>query len=238
MQLEDVQIPVEIHHEWRQSARVSIGRDKAIIRLPILIASSTREEHLNWAKDWLLKKIRKDKTLRSHFYPKNYTTGTELLIRGTIFTLHIDNLEEGDTACGRRLDRSIHIQIPKNLSPRAKHKTIQTLLHKIMSQTYLLHVKKRVEELNQAHFQKAINRITLKNNTSNWGSCSSNRNISLSSRLLLAPAFILDYIIIHELAHLVHHNHSQQYWNLVEKVMPEYMEAENWLKMHGSELSW
>lgn len=52
------------------------------------------------------------------------------------------------------------------------------------------------------------------------------------------PDFILDYIIIHELAHLQHHNHSKAFWNLVESVMPEFKLAEKWLKKHGEEYHW
>ena len=107
-----------------------------------------------------------------------------------------------------------------------------------MSNTYAEHIKKRVDEINVKYFQKEINEIKLRNNSSNWGSCSINKNISLSSRLLLAPNFVLDYIIIHELAHLVHHNHSDRYWKLVEKVMPDYMEAEKWLKKFGGTIDW
>lgn len=237
LHLEDVRIPVEIHHEWRQSARVSIGRDKAIIRLPILIASSTKEEHMNWAKEWIAKKIKKDQSLKSHFYPKIYESGMELEVRGTKYIIQIQD-KDSKSATGRRIDRTIYISLPLQLSPKVRQKTCQTLLHKIMSQTYQVHIKKRVDELNDLYFKKEINEIFLRNNSSNWGSCSSNKNISLSSRLLLAPAFVLDYIIIHELAHLVHHNHSKSYWSLVEKVMPSYMEAEDWLKNYGSQINW
>ncbi|MBK7912488.1 MAG: M48 family metallopeptidase [Saprospiraceae bacterium] len=59
------------------------------------------------------------------------------------------------------------------------------------------------------------------------------KTINLSSRLLLTPQFITDYIIVHELAHLVHMNHSAAYWKVVEKVMPEYQKAEAWLKKYG-----
>ncbi|NOT37783.1 MAG: DUF45 domain-containing protein [Saprospiraceae bacterium] len=237
LELEDIQIPVEIHHEWRKSARVSIGRDKAIIRLPILIASSTKEEHMNWAKDWIAKKIKKDQNLKSSFFPKTYLTGTIIEVMGTNYTLQL-NEKDGKTATGRRIDKTIYINLPSNLSANVRQKTCQKLIHRIMSQTYQHHVKKRVDDLNDTYFKKEINEIQLRNNSSNWGSCSSNKNISLSSRLLLAPAFVLDYIIIHELAHLVHHNHSAAYWKVVEKVMPNYMEAENWLKKSGSNINW
>jgi len=54
----------------------------------------------------------------------------------------------------------------------------------------------------------------------------------------LAPNFVLDYIIIHELAHLVHHNHSAKFWAEVERAMPHYLESEKWLKDHGESCQW
>ncbi|MBK7360391.1 MAG: M48 family metallopeptidase [Saprospiraceae bacterium] len=82
-------------------------------------------------------------------------------------------------------------------------------------------------------FKKEVKQVRLKLNLSNWGSCSTKKTINLSSRLLLTPQFITDYIIVHELAHLVHMNHSAAYWKVVEKVMPEYQKAEAWLKKYG-----
>ena len=76
-------------------------------------------------------------------------------------------------------------------------------------------------------------RVTVRNQRSRWGSCSSRRVISLNWRLVQAPVFVRDYIIVHELMHLIEMNHSQQFWRLVEKAFPEWRRAEDWLKAHG-----
>ena len=128
--------------------------------------------------------------------------------------------------------------IPENISAIQKEKAISTLLSKIFSSLYLPAVKKRIDYWNEKQFQKEILKVNLRNNQSNWGSCSTNKTISISSRLLLAPPFVLDYIIVHELSHLVHHNHSAKYWALVEKVLPDYMLAEDWLKKNGESIQW
>ncbi|MEP7196715.1 MAG: M48 family metallopeptidase [Saprospiraceae bacterium] len=235
---EDFQVPLEIYHEWRQSARVSLSKSKAIVRIPIMVAHSTKEEHLKWAKDWITKKLQKDKSLVSHFNPKPYLNETILEVRGTQFILYISETDGRSSASGRRKTNQIFIQLPSGLTPRIRQQTCVTVIHRIMSQAYIGHIRNRVNELNEKYFRKEINEIRLRNNTTNWGSCSTNKNISISSRLLLAPNFVLDYIIIHELAHLVHHNHSERYWKLVESVLPNYMEAEDWLKKFGSSCNW
>ncbi len=238
LRLSEATIPLEIHHEWRQSARVSISKNKAIVRLPIMVAEATKTEHLNWAKEWILKKIHKDQSLLHHFIPKKYESGDEINVRGTTFYLQVDESPERKSALGKRKQNILYLLLPSGLTVHQKQQTCSQLIHRIMSNTYAHHVKRRVDELNDLYFNKEINEIRLRNNSSNWGSCSSNKNISISSRLLLAPPFVLDYIIIHELAHLIHHNHSKAYWQLVERIMPDYMLAEDWLKKHGTSCQW
>jgi predicted metal-dependent hydrolase len=67
------------------------------------------------------------------------------------------------------------------------------------------------------YFQKPIKSVNLKYNLSNWGSCSTKGNINLSTRLLFAPDDVIDYVIIHELAHLLEMNHSPHFWAIVKR---------------------
>lgn len=79
-------------------------------------------------------------------------------------------------------------------------------------------------------------RVTVRDQTSRWGSCSSARVLSFSWRLILAPAFVLDYVAAHEVAHLKEMNHGPRFWALVRKTMPRMDDARRWLKRHGAEL--
>jgi predicted metal-dependent hydrolase len=79
-------------------------------------------------------------------------------------------------------------------------------------------------------------RISIRDTRSRWGSCSSGGSLSFSWRLALAPRQILDYVVVHELCHLVHLDHSQRFWSLVERVRPDFGEQRDWLSDHGWEL--
>lgn len=83
---------------------------------------------------------------------------------------------------------------------------------------------------------QTIHRITLKDTISRWGSCSSQHNLNFCWRLGLAPLFVLDYLIAHEVAHLKEMNHGPRFWALVSKLTPHRLEAEIWLRRHGKEL--
>lgn len=79
-------------------------------------------------------------------------------------------------------------------------------------------------------------RITVRDQKSRWGSCSTNGSLSFSWRLVMAPPFILDYVAAHEVAHLAEMNHGPRFWALVRRTMPQCEEARRWLQKSGSDL--
>ena len=79
--------------------------------------------------------------------------------------------------------------------------------------------------------------ITIRDQKTRWGSCSSSGTLSFNYRLIFAPPAILDYVVVHELCHLTHMNHSRDFWNMVESVLPDYKDRRQWLKEHGQELN-
>lgn len=76
-------------------------------------------------------------------------------------------------------------------------------------------------------------RVTIRHQISRWGSCSSLANLNFNCLLVLAPAEVMDYVIIHELCHRVHMNHSPAFWALVEKHCPAYRKHRQWLRQEG-----
>ena len=81
-----------------------------------------------------------------------------------------------------------------------------------------------------------FSRITLRDTRSRWGSCSSQRALMYSWRLIMAPAAVLDYVAAHEVAHLVEMNHSPAFWAIVTRLCPDWQQHRNWLRQHGQEL--
>ena len=77
------------------------------------------------------------------------------------------------------------------------------------------------------------NRIRIADQKTRWGSCSSRGTISYNWHLILLPKNIFDYVVVHELCHLLEMNHSPRFWSQVEKILPDYRERRNWLKKKG-----
>jgi len=82
----------------------------------------------------------------------------------------------------------------------------------------------------------AIKRVSVRDQSSRWGSCSSTGVLSYSWRIILAPPFVLDYLAVHEVAHLKEMNHSPRFWRLVDEICPDAAHAKAWLDAHGSDL--
>lgn len=92
-----------------------------------------------------------------------------------------------------------------------------------------------------SHFADIIDgsyeRIQIRSQKTRWGSCSSRGTLSFNWRLMLAPPAVLDYVVVHELCHLRHMNHSPQFWQCVEQILPDYKLRREWLRDHGNELT-
>jgi len=90
-------------------------------------------------------------------------------------------------------------------------------------------ISERINYYNQI-YEFDYNRISIRNQRTRWGSCSSKKNLNFNYRILFLPKRIADYIIIHELFHLKEMNHSRRFWNLVAEAVPDYLEIRKELK--------
>lgn len=87
-----------------------------------------------------------------------------------------------------------------------------------------------------ARIERRPGRLSVRDPKSRWGSCAPDGRLSFSWRLVLAPPSVLDYVVAHEVAHLVEANHGPAFWALVERLDPEFAAAKRWLKQHGARL--
>jgi hypothetical protein len=226
-------VSVKVFRERRNSVRIYMGKEGVIVRMPLGL--NPEFERRQWARmtDWLARHDQKRPgTLAQYEERGDYRDGDELFIGGRRFTIRV--VEEARNSYAGRLEKGeILLKVAAGQPDAARREAMRTVLSRLMAQTFLPQITQRVQELNARFFQKTIKSVRLKYNHSNWGSCSSSGNINLSTRLLFAPQEVIDYVIVHELAHLVELNHSDRFWKLVAQAMPDYAQYEKWLNENG-----
>ena len=232
MTIDGKAFPIIIHREWRQSVRFSLGKKGAIIRMPTVLTKAQQQDQLEKLRVWVQQQLSEKDSLKQRFFGKNYKTGDILKVGERTYTLKIE-YENKQRHSAKLKGREIQLSLSKKDSELHLQKAIKHLLSRIIAKDFLPAITARVKELNEQFFQKEISNVKLKYNLTNWGSCSSKTNINLSTRLLFAPQKVVDYVIIHELAHLIEMNHSEQYWAIVKKAMPDFKTHEKWLRTNG-----
>lgn len=112
---------------------------------------------------------------------------------------------------------------------------VRTAVKHRLAELALTRIRERIEFYHPG-IGGEYGRVTVRDQRSRWGSCSSKHNLNFNWKLIMAPARCLDYVVIHELCHLHEFNHSPRFWKLVESQMPDYEIWKKWLKAHGEEL--
>ena len=225
-------IMVKYYIEKRNNSRFSIGKKEAILRMPIGIRQAEQKRLISQFEKWVREQFDKIPELRTRFLGKEYKDGDELTLMHKTYIIHIKRANR-KTHHATIKGQDVFIELSTFDDSPFIQKSIKTLLSRVIAQDNMPEIERRVDYWNDHFYQEKINTIRLKRNQSNWGSCSSNRNLNFSTRLLFAPSDVIDYVIVHELAHLKEMNHSPKFWNIVAGVMPDYKKKEHWLKENG-----
>ena len=224
--------PVEIHVEDRPNVRGSIGRRAVYIRLPRALGAEERSRHVQRLLDWARQRL-SEQPLSSGY--RNFADGERLPLDGETLILRIDRSDR-KTSVARREGRVLRVILASRLDPRHRAKTVTHLISRCIASERLSDLESRVLEFNRKFFGCSVGRVRFKYNRRTWGSCSSRGNINISTRLIFAPIAVLEYVCIHELAHLKEMNHSPRFWSLVEDADPDYREHIVWLRNNGDRL--
>lgn len=120
---------------------------------------------------------------------------------------------------------TLHSQVPKAKGVELVKKTIEKFYRQKAEEV----IHDRLQHYNEIYGFK-YNKVTLRNQQTRWGSCSSKGNLNFNWRLIMAPIEVIDYVVVHELCHLKEMNHSRRFWALVEKTFPDHKKWRKWLK--------
>ena len=214
-------LPDKIIRSNRKTLSISINENaELIVRAPNRISDQKIQDFINEKENWITRNQSIVKA-RAKDTAKDKNT---LLYLGTFFPLKPDNDAKKISFNGEEFlaDLQNREKTNKSLKTWYKNKFKEVAVPRLF-----YFAKKHNLEVNQ---------VRIKEQRTLWGSCSSRNNINLNFLLIMAPLKVIDYVIIHELVHTVHKNHSVNFWNAVEEIMPNYKEAKHWLKENGYRL--
>lgn len=230
----DCHIPLFLYREMRSNARISIGKDAVHLRVPLLSLPGSTEKHLQWAKEWIRIQLQKKPALGHRFRFREYRQNMPIRTALKEYSLAIKK-EDRVTISSKVIDHRIVLKVPPPPPGGFTTNTIQRAIANAVAKDQLPWLSDKVHYWNDHYFGEKIASIRMKYVQSKWGSCSSERDLLFSSRLLLVPEKGIDYVIVHELAHLKELNHSPKFWDWVRKAMPDYKTWDKKLRHHGHE---
>ena len=215
-------IPDQVIKSKRKTLSISINENaQLIVRAPNRISDAKIQEFINEKSSWIIKnknliKLRLQNTEKDQnnllylgeYFPikKNIKSLKKVSFNGEEFITNLEN----------------QAQLSNALKIWYKDKFKELAIPRL---NYFVD-----------KYGLTVNQVRLKRQKTLWGSCSSRNNINLNFLLIMAPLKVIDYVIIHELVHTIHKNHSANFWSAVEDIMPNYKDPKNWLKENGYKL--
>lgn len=200
-----------------------------VVTVPKRVSFKEAEEFVRSKEPWILKHLPKIKKIESSkiIFDESTSFATKehklLIVKSEL-----------DKTCIVIDNNVTRIEYPK--SKNVQSDEVQEAIKFGIDETLRIEAKKyipkRVEELAYL-FNFKYKRVFLKNLKSRWGSCSGQNNINLNIHLIQLPNELIDYVILHELVHTIHKNHSKRFWTALEKVLPGCKKIDNGLKLYS-----
>jgi hypothetical protein len=191
---------------------------RAPMRMPEYSIQEFIEKHVKWVE-----KKKAEMRTAAPVLAKQYLPGESFLYLGKAYALEMVKDQKTKLILGDRFRLSE--------AEQENAKLVFQNWYRKQAKSLILERVKYFAKIHQLHYEK----ITITSARTRWGSCSPKNSISFSWRLIMTPLDVVDYVVVHELAHTVHHNHSKRFWGLVEKILPDYKERRKWLRKYGQD---
>jgi len=219
------QINYTIKHTTRKNSIAMVFlQTHAEIRAPKRTSKRTIESFIKRHYDFILEKLE-----NLEFVEREYKTGEEVLIHGEKYQLNISLAAVNDVVVENNTI-NLHVQADDY---DLKKEVLESYFKRIAQ----LDIKRLVLRWSKV-MELYPSKVKLNRAEKRWGSCNyQTKTLNFTIRTAMLPDMVQEYIVIHELAHLLHPNHSKNFWNHVEQFMPDYKDAEKYIKANSSLLT-
>lgn len=216
----------------RKSVAISVGEDKGIVvKIPLYFPAAEVEKVVAEKAEWIAEKYEETIIGQESKPVHEFKTGEEFYYRGKPLTLNlIINKDRKRIMVKKQAGKLLVVSFS------AKKEVIQEAVIRWYREQAREILSEKTEYF-QRFIGKPIGDIRIKEQKSRWGSCSGKGNLNFNWKIMMAPDEIIDYLVVHELCHLLHMNHSKEFWSSVEAILPDYKVRERWLKKNGTLLT-
>lgn len=219
-----------IHSKAAQRLRVRVGPAGVEVVQPVARPASEVEAFLRANDAWIISQLERVERLHPIRRP-SLNEGGEILYRGTLTAVQvIDHAHRQGPA--KIVFEQDGLQIIRNC---ASHTPPAKSLKNWLRKQARIAIERQVAVV-AGQLQRAPRNIYIKDQRTRWGSCSSRQNLSFNWRLIMAPEFVLRYLVTHEVVHLAIPDHSKKFWLTVQSLCPETEHAKQWLCANGARL--
>lgn len=212
----------EIIRSNRKTFAIEIKPDgRLIVRAPDRASQKQIQAIVDQKTDWIIKNKAKISRKYAAVKSKAYQHGESFWYLGEQYALQLTSRQKPLLT----LDGSFHLA--RKAQSQAKAVFIEWYREETRAITRDI-IKAYTEKY---HFK--VGQVRINSARTRWGSCSSKNNLNFTYRLCMAPLSVVEYVVVHELAHLKERNHSKAFWNTVAALKPDYQQDRQWLKRHG-----
>jgi predicted metal-dependent hydrolase len=205
-----------------------------MVTSPAFVEDSDMHEVVYKRADCILSKLKLISDMNRSVFDRRYSRGDNIVYLGEEYKLKV--IEEVEVDGRIRLKgREFNVNVSPEWNENEREKFIRDGLAEWYKHEAFKQFKERTRFYSEV-LKLYPNNIRVKEQKSIWGSCSTKNNINFNWKLIMSPQAVLDYIVVHELCHLKHRDHSKNFWDLVELIIPDYKEKKKWLKENGRSL--
>jgi len=213
----------------KKTVAISINPNaQVVISVPSFLTQEAVRDLVRKKARWIFSKQDYFKNTARLFPKKELVSGEELMFLGRRYRLKIKRLETKEAPlAAERTGRRILVTAPQDLGEE-KRAIRDALIAWFVPEAEKI-IQQRVKRYS-VRLGIQPKEVIIKNQERRWGSCSKSGVVRLNWKIIMAPISVVDYVIVHELCHLRVTNHSQEFWNLVSSVLPDYELRRDWLK--------
>ncbi|HOP93658.1 MAG TPA: SprT family zinc-dependent metalloprotease [Acetivibrio thermocellus] len=221
-------IEFDVEYRNRKTMEISVEPpDKVSVVAPLGTSEEVIEDKVRSRAVWIIQKLYTFRDMEYRRISREYVNGESFMYLGRNYSLQIQI-----DANARKTEVELYQGKFRITAPSKNEDMIRQAMEQWYREKTLEKVSERIQYY-QRFFRKKPAGVKVKEQRKRWASCTSKDELLFNWRCVMAPSHVLDYIVVHEMCHMYYKNHSQEFWDMLASIIPDYERRKDWLKKYG-----